>query len=76
MGFDRVVLTAFSLLARLFGVAAILAGIMFLASAYAIQANRFLDVVIGVFLVVMGIAFLVVKRVNARQPLARIKRGM
>jgi uncharacterized membrane protein HdeD (DUF308 family) len=71
MRFDRVFLPAFNLLARLFGVAAILAGITFLGSAYAIQANRLLDVVIGLFLIVMGIVFLVVKRLNARD-LARM----
>lgn len=73
MRFDRVFLTVFNLLARLFGVVAILAGIIFLVRAYAIRINRLLDIVVGLILVVIGIAFFVTKLINADQ-LARIRR--
>jgi uncharacterized membrane protein HdeD (DUF308 family) len=71
MKHDRVYLINF--LARLFGVAAIFAGIAFLVSAYAIVENRVLNIVVGLIAIVMGIAFLVTKSVNAEQ-LARIRR--
>ena len=70
---DRVYLINF--LARLFGVAAIFAGIGFLVSAYAIVENRVLNIVVGIIAIVMGMAFLVIKSVNADQ-LARIRRRM
>ena len=75
MKFDFVSLIAFNALARLFGVLAIVAGIIFLVSAYAIKENRFLDIVIGLFLMAMGIAFLLAKSINAEQ-LARMRRRM
>jgi uncharacterized membrane protein HdeD (DUF308 family) len=53
---DGAFLIAFNVLARLFGVLAIFAGIVFLVSAYAIKENRFLDIVIGLFVIAMGIA--------------------
>jgi len=46
-----------------------------LVSAYAIKANRFLDIVIGLFLVAMGSAFLLTKSIDAEQ-LARMRRRM
>ena len=73
MKVDRVFLIAFNGLARLFGVLAILAGIIFLVSAYAINANRFLDIVIGLSLIAMGTAFLLAKSINAEQ-LTRMRR--
>jgi hypothetical protein len=75
MRFDRAFLIAFNLLARLFGAIGILAGIIFLVSAYAIEENRVLDIVVGLFAIVMGIAFLVTKSVNA-ELLARIRRRL
>jgi cytochrome c biogenesis protein CcdA len=72
---DRVFLIGFNFLARFFGVAAILAGIAFFVSAYAIVENRVLNIVVGLIAIVMGIAFLVTKSVKAEQ-LARIRRGM
>jgi hypothetical protein len=75
MRFDGAFLIAFNFLARLFGVIAILAGIIFLVSAYAIEENRVLDIVVGLFAIVMGTAFLVTKSVNA-ELLARIRRRM
>jgi cytochrome c biogenesis protein CcdA len=70
---DRVYLINF--LARLFGVATIFAGIGFLVSAYAIVENRVLNIAVGIIAIVMGMAFLVIKSVNADQ-LARIRRRM
>jgi uncharacterized membrane protein HdeD (DUF308 family) len=70
MKHDRVYLINF--LARFFGVAAIFAGVAFLVSAYAIVENRVLNIVVGLIAIVMGIAFLVTKPVNAEQ-LARIR---
>jgi hypothetical protein len=70
---DRVYLINF--LARLFGVATIFAGVGFLVSAYAIVENRVLNIAVGVTAIVMGMAFLVIKSVNADQ-LARIRRRM
>ena len=75
MKFDRAFLTAFNVLARFFGSLAILAGIMFLVSAYAIKENRFLDIAAGLFAIALGIAFLLTKSINAEQ-LARIRRRM
>jgi uncharacterized membrane protein HdeD (DUF308 family) len=75
MRFDRAFSIVFNLVARLFGVIAILAGIIFLVSAYAIEENRVLDVVVGLFAIAMGIAFLVTKSVNA-DLLGRIRRRM
>jgi len=75
MKFDFVFLIAFNALARLFGVLAIVAGIIFLVSAYAIKENRFLDIAIGLFLMAMGIAFLLAKSIHAEQ-LARMRRRM
>jgi uncharacterized membrane protein len=73
MRFDRVFLTAFNLLARPFGVIAILAGIIFLVGAYAVKSNRFLDIAIGLFLIAMGSIFLLTKSINAEQ-ITRIRR--
>ncbi len=75
MKHDRVFLIGFNFLARFFGVAAIFAGIAFLVSAYAIEENRVLNIVVGFIAIVMGIAFLVTKSVNAEQ-IARIRRRM
>jgi drug/metabolite transporter (DMT)-like permease len=75
MKHDRVFLIGFNFLARFFGVAAIFAGIAFLVSAYAIKEHRSLNIVVGFTAIVMGIAFLVTKSVNAEQ-LARIRRRM
>ncbi len=73
MKHDRVHLIKF--LARFFGVAAIFAGIAFSVIAYVIVGNRVLNIVVGLVAIVMGIAFLVNKPVNAEQ-LARIRRRM
>jgi uncharacterized membrane protein len=73
MNFDRTFLFVFNLLARLFGVLAILVGVCFLVSAYALKDNRPGSIGIGIFLIVMGAAFLLTISVSANQ-LARIRR--
>ncbi len=74
MKHDRVFLIAFSILGRVFGIAAIFAGVIFLISAYAIEENRVQNVVIGLMAFIIGIAFLVTKPFNEEQ-IARIRRG-
>jgi len=73
MKHDRVNFINF--LARVFGVAATLAGVVFLVAAYAIVEKRILNIVIGLISLFMGIAFLVTKSVNAKQ-IARIRRRL
>ena len=75
MKFDRAFLIAFNVLARLFGSLALLAGIVFLVSAYAIKENRFLDVVVGLSALAMGIAVFLAKPIDAEQ-LARMRHRM
>jgi hypothetical protein len=75
MKLDRLILMTLNGLARLFRVLAILAGIAFSVSAYAVKANRFLDIAIGFLLMAMGIAFLLTKSINAEQ-LTRMRRRM
>lgn len=75
MKFHRVFLTAFNVLARLFGSLAILAGIVFLVSAYAIKENRLLDVVVGLSALAVGIAVLLTKPIDAEQ-FARMRRRL
>jgi uncharacterized membrane protein HdeD (DUF308 family) len=75
MKLGRAFLTAFNVLARLFGSLAILAGIVFLVSAYAIKENRSLDVVLGLFALAMGIAVFLAKPIDAEQ-LSRMRRRM
>ncbi len=73
MKFDRAFLITFNVLARLFGVLAILVGIAFLVSAYLFREDRIFDIVVGLWVTAMGIAFLLAKSVTAEQ-LARIRR--
>ena len=75
MNLDRASLIALNALARVFGVLAILAGIIFLVSAYAIREHRLLDIVVGLFVIAIGIAFLLAKSVSAEQ-LDRMRRRM
>jgi len=46
---------------------------MFLMSAYAIKENRLMDIVVGLFIVAVGIALLVVKSVNSDQLVDHIR---
>jgi hypothetical protein len=75
MKYDRIILFTFNALARLFGGLAILASFGFLASAYAIRENRFLNIAVGIVVGAMGFAFLVTKPVNSEK-LASIRRRM
>jgi multisubunit Na+/H+ antiporter MnhC subunit len=75
MKFDRIFLIAFNALVRPLGVLAILAGFMFSMSAYAIKENRLMDILVGLFIVAVGIALLAVKSVNSDQ-LARMRHQM
>jgi multisubunit Na+/H+ antiporter MnhC subunit len=68
-------LITLNVLARLFGALSILVGIVFLVSAYLFRENRILDVVIGLWVTAMGIAFLLTKSLTAKQ-LARIRLRM
>jgi hypothetical protein len=61
-------------LARVFGVLALLGGGIFLVSAYAIQANRLTNIVLGIFLIAMGVAFLWVKPIQ-KEDLSRLLGG-
>jgi hypothetical protein len=70
--FDRAFLIAFNVLARIFGVLAIFVGIVFFFSAYAFNEYRTLDIVVGLWVTAMGIAFLLAKPFTAEQ-LARIR---
>jgi uncharacterized membrane protein YuzA (DUF378 family) len=75
MKYDRIFLFTLNVVARLFGGLAILASLMFLVSAYAIQENRIVNIIVGLAVGVMGIAFLVAKPVNPEK-LATIRRRM
>jgi uncharacterized membrane protein YuzA (DUF378 family) len=75
MKYDRIFLFTLNVLARLFGGLAILASVMILVSAYAIQQNRIVNIIVGLAVGVMGIAFLVAKPVNPEK-LATIRRRM
>jgi hypothetical protein len=72
MNLDRALLIASNVLARLFGVLAIFVGIVFLVSAYLFGEYRILDIVIGLGVTAVGLAFLLVKSLSAEQ-LARIR---
>jgi hypothetical protein len=47
MKYDRIFLFTLNVLARLFGGLAILASVMILVSAYAIQQNRIVNIIVG-----------------------------
>jgi hypothetical protein len=71
----RAFLVGINMLARLFGLLGILVGIVFLVSAYALPENRAVNVGVGLFAIVVGITFLLTKRVRLEQ-LAQIRRSM
>jgi phosphatidylserine synthase len=75
MKYARFCLITLNVLARLFGGLAILTSLMLLASVYAIQENRIVNIVVGLAVGAMGIAFLVTKPVNAER-LASIRSRM
>ena len=64
-----------NILARLFGGLALVAGSFFLVGAYAIEANRWTDVAVGLFLIAIGVAVFVAKPVTV-ETIANIRRRM
>jgi hypothetical protein len=64
-----------NLLARLFGGLALLAGSVSLFGAYAIEADRWTYVVVGLLLMAMGIAVFLAKPVTV-ETIASIRRRM
>ena len=75
MKFDRAYLLFINLAARLFGTMALLAGIVFLVSAYAIKSNRAMDVVAGIFAISVGVAAFMAKPITIEH-INRIRRRM
>ena len=75
MKFDRAYLLFINLAARLFGAMALLAGIVFLVSAYAIKSNRAMDVVAGIFAIAVGVAVFMAKPITIEH-ITRIRRRM
>jgi hypothetical protein len=72
---DRAFLLGITFFARMFGLLGILAGIVFLVSAYALQEGRAVNTAIGILAIAIGIAFLVTKRVRPEQ-LALMRRSI
>ena len=62
-------------LARLFGGLALVAGSFFLVSAYAIAADSWTDVLVGLLLIAIGVAVFVAKPVTV-ETIANIRRRM
>jgi uncharacterized membrane protein HdeD (DUF308 family) len=62
-------------LARLFGGLALVAGSFFLVGAYAIEADRWTDVAVGLLLIAIGVAVFVAKPVTV-ETIANIRRRM
>jgi uncharacterized membrane protein len=75
MKFDRAYLLFINLSARLFGAMALLVGIFFLLSAYAVPANRALDAVAGIFAIAIGIAVFMAKPISI-EAIARMRQRM
>lgn len=75
MKLDRACLLFINFAARLFGAMALLAGIVFLVSAYAIKSNRAMDVVAGIFAIVVGVAVFMEKPITIEH-LTLIRRRM
>jgi hypothetical protein len=64
MTFYRTFVFLLNLLAGLFGVLALLAGGSSLVCAYAIEANRWTYVVVGLLLIAMGVAVFMAKPIT------------
>ena len=75
MTFYRTYVFLLNLLARLFGVLALLAGGSSLIGAYAIEANRWTYVVVGFLLVAIGVAVFMAKPVTV-ETIASMRRRM
>ena len=72
MKFEKAFLLGFNFLIRGVGVFAIAVGLFFLLSAYAVRDNRILDALVGVCVILMGLAILVAKPVTSKH-LERIR---
>jgi hypothetical protein len=66
MKFEPIFLCLFNFAARLFGALAILTGIAFFVSAYATKDNRALDICVGTFVLLMGLAVLRAKSAKSK----------
>jgi uncharacterized membrane protein len=75
MKFDRAYLLFINFAARLFGAMALLVGIVFLVSAYAIKSNRAMDVVAGIFAIAVGVAVFMAKPITIEH-ITRIRQRM
>jgi uncharacterized membrane protein HdeD (DUF308 family) len=75
MTFYEIHVLVITTLTRLFGGLALVAGSFFLVSAYAIEANRWADVVVGLLLIAIGVAVFVAKPVTVAS-IVNIRRRM
>jgi cytochrome c biogenesis factor len=71
--FSEIYVRLINLLARLFGAFAFLAGIVFLLSAYAFQGDRGMHILLGLFLIAVGLALFIAKPVRV-EIVANIRR--
>jgi uncharacterized membrane protein HdeD (DUF308 family) len=71
--FAEIYVRLINLLARLFGAFAFLAGIVFLPSAYASQGDRWMHLLLGLFLIAVGVALFIAKPVKV-EIVANIRR--
>lgn len=75
VNFERAYIRFINVSARLFGGLALVAGIVFLVSAYAFEANRATYIVAGIFAIGLGVAVFMAKRITTEN-IARIRRRM
>jgi hypothetical protein len=75
MNFSRAYLLFINLSALLFGAMALLVGIGFLVSAYAVAANRALDLIVGISAIAVGVAVFKAKPITD-EDIVRIRRKM
>jgi cytochrome c biogenesis factor len=75
MNFERACIRFINFSARLFGGLALVSGIVFLVSAYAFEANRATYIVASIFVMGLGVAVFMAKRITT-EDIARIRRRM
>jgi len=71
--FSGIYVRLINLLARLFGAFAFVAGCVFLRSAYPFQADRRMHILLGLFLIAVGVALFIAKPVKV-EIVANIRR--
>jgi uncharacterized membrane protein HdeD (DUF308 family) len=71
--FSAIYVRLINLLARLFGAFAFVAGCVFLLSAHAFPADRWMHIVLGLFLIAVGVALFIAKPVKV-EIVANIRR--